>query len=91
MEFSRDQVFTVSSDVLFQEVSGEAVLLDMASENYFGLDASGTRVWNLLNEGATLGAVLDALEQEYDVEHDVLLNDVGQLLEQLVEAGLIKA
>ena len=32
-----------SSEVLVQEVGGEAVLLDLASERYFGLDPVGTR------------------------------------------------
>ena len=42
----------ISEDVLFQEVGGETVLLDLASEQYFGLDAVGTRIWQLLGEGA---------------------------------------
>ena len=43
MEINNDQRFTVSPDVLFQEVSGEMVLLDLASESYFGLDEIGAR------------------------------------------------
>ena len=53
MNISTDQVFTVSKDVLFQEVAGETVLLDLNSESYFGLDEVGTRIWTLLNEGRT--------------------------------------
>jgi hypothetical protein len=42
----------ISKEVLSQELAGETVLLDMASEGYFGLDAVGTRVWQLLQSGA---------------------------------------
>ena len=57
-----------SDDVLFQEVGGESVLLKLASENYFGLDAVGARIWILLNEDPGLKRAFDILVDEYDVE-----------------------
>jgi hypothetical protein len=80
----------ISEDVLFQEVSGETVLLDLASEQYFGLDAVGTRIWALLNEGAAAEAVVDTLLAEYAVERATLAADVDELLARLAEAGLIR-
>jgi len=47
--------------MLFQEVSGENVILDLASESYFGLDVIGTREWSLLEAGACVAAMLDVL------------------------------
>jgi Coenzyme PQQ synthesis protein D (PqqD) len=80
----------ISEDVLFQEVSGETVLLDLDSEQYFGLDAVGTRIWTLLNEGADPAAMVDTLLEEYEVERDTLAADVDELLARLAEAGLIR-
>lgn len=80
----------ISEDVLFQEVSGETVLLDLASEQYFGLDSVGTRIWALLNEGAAAAAVVDTLLGEYEVERETLAADVDELLARLAEAGLIR-
>ena len=48
----KDRTFQLSPDVLFQEVSGEMVLLDLNSEQYFGLDEIGARIWSLLESGA---------------------------------------
>ena len=36
MQIQKEQKASISPEVLFQEVSGETVLLDLASENYFG-------------------------------------------------------
>jgi hypothetical protein len=80
----------ISDEVLFQEVSGETVLLDLDSEQYFGLDAVGTRVWQLIGAGATAEAVVDTLLEEYEVERDELAADVAELLDRLAEAGLIR-
>ena len=90
MGLQKDQKYTVSDDVLFQEVSGETVLLDLDSESYFGLDEIGTRIWKLLNDETSAGEVVDALLEEYEVERETLEVDVAELLENLLEAGLIK-
>jgi hypothetical protein len=80
----------IPDDVLFQEVGGETVLLDLQSEQYFGLDAVGTRIWQLLGEGAGTDAVVETLLQEFEVERETLAADVSELLRQLAEAGLIR-
>ena len=90
MEIQDEQKVVISPEVLFQEVSGEMVLLDLSSESYFGLDAVGARIWGLLESGATVGEVLDTLMQEYEVERETLEVDVGELLDRLLEAGLIR-
>ena len=90
MQINNDLKVTISPEVLFREVSGEMVLLDMASENYFGLDTIGARIWGLLEFGVSVGEALDTLMQEYEVDRETLENDMTELLEKLVEAGLVK-
>jgi hypothetical protein len=79
----------VSPDVLLQEAAGEAVLLDTASEHYFGLNQIGTRIWRLLDGGADLRATYDILLAEYDVPAERLEQDVIALVGQLADAGLV--
>lgn len=79
-----------SPDVLFQEVSGEAVLLDLKSESYFGLNRIGTRIWRLLESSSDPQALLVALMDEFDVGREQLERDVGRLIGELTAAGLVK-
>jgi hypothetical protein len=81
--------FDISDEVLSQEVNGETVLLDLQGESYFGLDEVGTRIWQLLQEKSTVAQAVNTLFQEYDVSREQLESDVGQLLEKLIDAGLI--
>ena len=81
---------SISKDVLTQELQDETVLLDLDSENYFGLDSVGTRIWQLLNEGQDEVAIVNTLLDEYEVEREVLEKDIAELLGRLNEAGLIK-
>ena len=89
MTIPLSSTFSVSQEVLSQEVSGETVLLDMQSESYFGLDAVGTRIWQLLQENNRLQQVFDTMLEEYDVDEKQLEKDIQDHVARLVEAGLI--
>ena len=82
------QKITISNEALSQEVNGETVILDLQSESYFGLDEVGTRIWQLLQEEKDLQKVFDALLQEYDVGAEQLEQDLIELVNKLIEAGL---
>ena len=84
-----NQVITLSPDVISQEVSGETVLLDLNSENYFGLDEVGTRIWQLIESSGKLQDIYDTLLAEYEVEADQLLEDMEVLLTDIEKAGLV--
>lgn len=76
-------------EVLIQQVGGEAVLLDLRSEQYFGLDPVGTRLLALINESDSVAAALDRLLQEYEVERATLEEDALALLADCTAQGLL--
>lgn len=77
----RDHIpFQRSPDVVSRVLDGEAVLLDLASGTYFGLNEVGTRVWELLEQPRTPAELRAALLAEFDVSEDVLARDLEELL-----------
>jgi hypothetical protein len=46
------------------------VLLNLKSENYFGRDPVGTRMWTLLATSDSIQSAYEALLDEYDVGID---------------------
>jgi len=81
---------TFADTVFAQEVDGEMVLLDMNSENYFGLDEVGSTIWQTMGKGKSLQEVLNALLEEYEVESDVLEKDLIRFVNQLLDNHLIE-
>jgi hypothetical protein len=79
----------VPSNVLIRFLDGESVLLNLETERYFGLDAVGTRMWQLATSAPSLDAALTQLVDEYDASPEALRRDLSGLLEHLVENGLI--
>jgi hypothetical protein len=89
-----DELFSMtlepSSDVLVQEVAGEAVLLDLASEQYFGLNQVGVRVWQILTEHGSPARAVEILLDEYEVDEETLREDVATLVTGFLESGLMQ-
>lgn len=81
---------THPAHVLVQELDGEAVLLNLKSETYFGLDDVGTRMWQVLTTSPSIQIAYEALLDEYDAVPEKLQQDLGELLDQLVEQGLLE-
>jgi hypothetical protein len=80
----------VPEHVLFRELEGESVLLNIDTETYFGLDDVGTRMWNLLAAGGSIQTAYDALLEEYDADPQTLKEDLADIINQLREKGLIQ-
>ncbi len=76
-------------DVMIQQVGGESVLLDLQSEEYFGLDPVGTRMMALINEADTVAAALDRVAEEYEVDRATLEADAIALLSDCAAQGLL--
>ncbi len=82
--------FVVPEDVIFRELDGEAIILNLATGNYFGLDGVGTRLWALLTESGALQGAVDAMAAEYEIDRPALERDVLDLVDALVDKGLVQ-
>lgn len=79
----------IADDVLLRELDGEAIILDLNSERYYGLDEVGTRMWELLVTSDSIADAYEALVTEYEVNPSQLHQDMHDLLTELIDSGLI--
>ena len=87
---SLDTSLVVPDDVIFRELDGEAIILNLATGMYFGLDQVGTRLWALITDAGTLRQAVDVMAGEYEVDRPVLEGDVLELVGGLLEKGLFR-
>jgi hypothetical protein len=80
----------VPDRVLFHKLGGEAVLLNLDSGKYYGLDAVGTRMWTLLTEHGEVEPAYQALLDEFEVGEEQLRRDVRRLVDDLIDHGLLE-
>jgi hypothetical protein len=81
----------VNPAAVFADLDDGAVILNMDTGVYYGLDPVGSRIWALISGGtSTLEAIVSQLEREYAVKRDRLEADVASLLRALEAKGLVK-
>ena len=90
MTISFSDRVSIPDDVLISNLQNEAVILNLDSERYFGLDDVGTRMFSVLTSSDSIEAAYEVLCEEYDVNGDVLRRDLLALVQHLVEQGLVK-
>ena len=77
-------------DLLVSRLGEETVMLDLASERYFGLDSAGTAFWDVLTTSPSVATGVERLLELYDVDRDTVTRDVSTLIAQLQEKGLVE-
>jgi hypothetical protein len=80
----------VPSHVLVRYLDKESVLLNLETERYFGLDETGTRMWQLVTTSPTIEDACAQLLAEFDVEPDLLRTNLTELLSRLADNGLLQ-
>lgn len=88
-QISEFSIVVASTEQISSDLNGEAVILNLKSGVYHGLNEVGAFVWNLVQQPKTVKDINQALLEEYDVEAEQCQNDLITLLEDLLTSGLI--
>lgn len=83
-------VVVCADENLFCELQGEAVVLNLKSGTYFGLNPWGTRIWELIREPTKVSNLLQELLNEYEVDASRCEAELLSFLKQLHANDLIE-
>jgi len=89
MTISFSDRVNVPDDVLISRLQEESVILNLDSERYFGLDEVGTRFLSVLTTSDSIEAAYQRLGDEYHVDGKVLRQDLLELVESLINQGIL--
>jgi hypothetical protein len=85
-----DKHVVLPQEVILREVGEEAVLLNLNTKQYFSLNPVGRRMLDLLTQSASIEQAFASLLEEYAVKPDILRADLQELIENLLEQGLVE-
>ena len=86
---TRDSVVCQARDVTTAPVDEELFMMRMESNSYYGLDAIGRHIWELLAESRTVAELCAALCAKYQVSAEQCEADVLHFLGSLAKDGVI--
>jgi hypothetical protein len=87
---SLESTVVAAADQVFCDLAGEAIILSLKSGTYYGLDAVGARIWQLLQTPRVVARIRDQVLEEFDVEPSRCEQELLALLEQLVRHSLVE-
>ena len=83
-------VIKLSEEVIAQELVGEMVLLDLRNGEYFGINSTGSQIWQDISHGITLVEIAVSLSQSFKLEQDMAAADVTSFVRRLAGIGLVE-
>jgi len=91
MRISTSTILRRARDVRFRAVDDETVVIRQEAAEALVLNELAGRILDLIDGQRTVGAVVDQLLLEYDVEAIDLVADVQEYLEELLATGVVVA
>ena len=72
-------------------IEGEAVILSLDTKVFRGLNAVGSRVWELIDGRRTVDEIVTQIVGEFEVTPEVAARDVGTFVAELLDKRLVTA
>ncbi|WP_207956909.1 PqqD family peptide modification chaperone [Rubrobacter tropicus] len=85
-----DSAVVAAEDQVFSDIGGEVAILDLKGGTYYGLDAVGVRIWNLVQRPRKIVEVRDELLAEYEVDAKRCERDLLDFISALESEGLVE-
>lgn len=76
-------------EIISRRLENEAVLVMPINGKIKVLNDVGARVWELIERGNSIEAIIASIAQEYNTSEEAVTADVQTFLSQLAERGMI--
>lgn len=83
-------IVAATTDQVSSDMAGEAVILNLKSSAYYGLNEVGAWIWNMLQEPKTVNEIRDVILVQHEVEPEQCDRNLLVSLRQLEAEGLIE-
>ena len=88
---AENKTVTALKDQVSCVLDGETAILHLGSGTYYGLNAVGSTIWNLIQEQPrTIAEIRDRLLQQYEADPGECERDLLNVLDDLCKASLVE-
>lgn len=79
----------VKSSVALQQIDDEAVIVDLSNGYCYRANGVGSFIFGCLDGAANIGAIIESVRANFEVDKDTARDDVEDFLEALRQEGLV--
>lgn len=88
--FSLDLLAVQNKNNIASDMNGEKVLLSIENGKYYNLGAIGGRIWDMMSYPESIGSIVNALMDEYEIDRSTCEQQVFSFLTHLSEERLVQ-
>ncbi len=82
-------ILSRSPKTAWRVIEGEAVILSLDTKAFRGLNAVGSRVWELIDGRRSVDEIVGVIVREFDVTRERAAGDVQAFVRELLDKGLV--
>ena len=87
---SRAQYLRVNTEkVSYETIDGETLIINLENGNYYSLLGTGAEVWSIVERGAAIGDIVEAIDRRYRGNRTDVEAAVNRFAADLQREGLI--
>jgi hypothetical protein len=76
-------------DIVSGEIDGEMFLMSIESGQYYVLNDTASRVWEILEESSTIARICETLQEEYRIDPEGCQRDTVAFVHELLTRNII--
>jgi len=80
----------IPKTLLGKKLDGEWVFLNLKNGVYYGLNETGSAIWDEISRSKDSKQILERLELTFGMDRSLLEKDLNQFLRELLREGLIR-
>ncbi len=79
-----------NEELVTSEIDGEVVMMSIDNGEYYGMDAIGSRIWELIDKPTQVDQLIETLMAEFQVDRETCKHDVLVFLNDMSGSDVIK-
>ncbi|OGL41331.1 MAG: hypothetical protein A3C43_11550 [Candidatus Schekmanbacteria bacterium RIFCSPHIGHO2_02_FULL_38_11] len=86
---NNESIVEKNPSILCTELDNEAVLLDLETKCYYGLNEVALQIWNLINGTRKINSIAENICKLFEVAPEKALGSVTKLVKEFEDNGLV--
>lgn len=84
-----DKTPLIAQTISWRKTGDEAVILNLATSEYYSANETGTFIWELFSSGKRPEKIAESLAAEYGITAEAAAGDVAAFLEELTNLEIL--
>jgi hypothetical protein len=89
MSISTETRLSRNPSLVHTELDGHTMMMSIEAGKYFSLNPIGSRIWQLIEHPVAAGAIVVALEREFEIDAERCRDETFGFLERLAANDLV--